>query len=89
MHKADIWDCCNAQALAAQLALDAARAYNALAALVPALPFDGDPASVLGMSNTLCCQSVIATSHAAYHLGEGSDFADLHAAGLLFTDFAE
>ena len=46
------------QALAAQLALDAARAYNALAALVPALPFDGDPASALGTSITcmLCRQ---------------------------------
>jgi hypothetical protein len=37
-----------AQALAAQLALDAARAYNALAALVPALPYDGAPGAALG-----------------------------------------
>ena len=41
------------QALAAQLALDAARAYNALAAVVPALPFDGNPAAKLGADRSL------------------------------------
>ena len=53
------------QALAAQLALDAARAYNALAALVPALPYDGGSGAALG---ALQPRSAAEVPHAAASL---------------------
>ncbi|KAK9845469.1 hypothetical protein WJX81_007310 [Elliptochloris bilobata] len=44
------------QALAAQLALDAARTYNALAAVVAVLPFDAHPAAALdGLPQLVRC----------------------------------